>query len=37
MRKSGMEYEGTFYDADFEGSWANRDHYAITAATALRP
>jgi RimJ/RimL family protein N-acetyltransferase len=30
MRKSGMTYMGTFYDADFEGTWAERDHYAIT-------
>jgi [ribosomal protein S5]-alanine N-acetyltransferase len=30
MQKSGMEYEGTFYDADFEGNWANRYRYKIT-------
>lgn len=31
MQKSGMTYLGTFYDADFEGTWAERDHYQITA------
>lgn len=30
MQKSGMEYEGMFYDADFEGNWANRYRYRIT-------
>jgi ribosomal-protein-alanine N-acetyltransferase len=30
MQKSGMAYEGTFYDADFEGNWANRYRYSIT-------
>lgn len=30
MQKSGMSYEGTFYDADFEGNLAERHHYAIT-------
>src|SRR5438874_5773813 len=30
MQKSGMEFEGTFYDADFEGNWANRYRYKIT-------
>jgi [ribosomal protein S5]-alanine N-acetyltransferase len=30
MQKSGMEYEGTFYDADFEGNWAQRHRYRIT-------
>jgi [ribosomal protein S5]-alanine N-acetyltransferase len=30
MQKSGMVYEGTFYDADFEGTWAERHHYKIT-------
>jgi len=29
MQKSGMTYQGTFYDADFEGTWAERHHYAI--------
>jgi [ribosomal protein S5]-alanine N-acetyltransferase len=31
MQKSGMEYEGMFYDADFEENWANRYRYKITA------
>ncbi len=22
MQKAGMRYKGTFYDADFEGNWA---------------
>lgn len=30
MQKSGMEYEGTFYDPNFEGNWANRHRYRIT-------
>ena len=30
MQKCGMAYEGTFYDADFEGNWANRYRYSIT-------
>jgi ribosomal-protein-alanine N-acetyltransferase len=30
MQKCGMAYEGTFYDADFEGNWANRSRYSIT-------
>ena len=30
MQKCGMEYEGTFYDADFEGNWAHRYRYSIT-------
>lgn len=30
MQKSGMKYEGTFYDADFEGNWADRLRYAIS-------
>jgi ribosomal-protein-alanine N-acetyltransferase len=30
MQKSGMEYEGTFYDTDFEGIWAQRHRYRIT-------
>ena len=30
MRNCGMTYEGTFRDADFEGTWAERHHYAIT-------
>lgn len=29
MQKCGMEYEGMFYDADFEGNWANRYRYKI--------
>jgi RimJ/RimL family protein N-acetyltransferase len=32
MHKSGMTFLGTFYDADFEGNWAERDHYAISAS-----
>jgi hypothetical protein len=31
MQKCGMEYEGMFYDADFEEIWANRYRYKITA------
>lgn len=31
MQKAGMTFVGRFYDADFEGRWAERDHYAITA------
>lgn len=31
MEKAGMRYEGTFYDADFEGNWADRHRYAIHA------
>lgn len=31
MEKSGMTHVGTFYDADFEGTWAERHHYEITA------
>ena len=30
MQKCGMAYEGTCYDADFEGNWANRYRYSIT-------
>ena len=30
MRKCGMTYVGTFYDADFEGTWGERHHYRIT-------
>jgi ribosomal-protein-alanine N-acetyltransferase len=30
MQKSGMAYIGTFTDADFEGTWAEREHYQIT-------
>lgn len=29
MQKSGMVYEETFYEPDFEGNWAQRHHYAI--------
>ena len=29
MQKSGMEYEGTFYDSDSEGNWAQRHRYRI--------
>ena len=36
MEKSGMSYVGTFYDADFEGTWAERSHYAITALAGER-
>lgn len=34
MQKSGMTYKGTFYDADFEGTWAERHHYQILAPAA---
>ena len=30
MQKSGMIYEGTSYNADFEGNWAMRHRYAIS-------
>lgn len=30
MQKSGMKYDGTFYDADFEGNMAHRHHYSIS-------
>lgn len=30
MRKSGMIYEGTSYNEDFEGNWATRHFYAIS-------
>ena len=30
MQKSGMVSEGTFYEPDFEGNWAQRHHYAIS-------
>ncbi len=29
MQKSGMTYVKTAYDQDFEGTWAERHHYAI--------
>jgi RimJ/RimL family protein N-acetyltransferase len=32
MQKCGMIYEGMFYNADFEGNWANRYRYSITSA-----
>lgn len=32
MEKAGMRREKTVYDADFEGNWAYRHHYAITRA-----
>lgn len=32
MEKVGMHREKTVYDADFEGNWAYRHHYAITRA-----
>jgi RimJ/RimL family protein N-acetyltransferase len=37
MQKSGMAYEGTFYEADFEGNWANRHRYTITAPPMGKP
>jgi ribosomal-protein-alanine N-acetyltransferase len=33
LQKSGMTSIGTFYDADFEGSWAERQHFMISAPT----
>jgi RimJ/RimL family protein N-acetyltransferase len=36
MQKSGMTYVGTYYDADFEGNWAERHHYKITAQGAAQ-
>jgi RimJ/RimL family protein N-acetyltransferase len=32
MEKVGMRRETTVFDADFEGNWARRHHYAITKA-----
>lgn len=32
MEKAGMRREKTVFDADFEGNWAQRHHYAITKA-----
>jgi [ribosomal protein S5]-alanine N-acetyltransferase len=32
MEKAGMRREKTVYDADSEGNWANRHHYALTRA-----
>jgi RimJ/RimL family protein N-acetyltransferase len=37
MQKSGMAYEGTFYDADFEGNWAERQHYQIRSPAIKAP
>ena len=31
MQKCGMQYEGTMYDNDGLGNWAQRDRYVITA------
>ena len=33
MQKCGMQYEGTIYDDDGLGNWAQRDRYIITAPT----
>lgn len=33
MEKSDMTSVGTFYDADFEGTWAERHHFKISAPT----
>jgi RimJ/RimL family protein N-acetyltransferase len=30
MQKSGLKYEGTFYDADFQGNWKKRHRYGIS-------
>ncbi len=30
MQKSGMTYEGTFYEEDIDGNWATRHRYAIS-------
>ena len=30
MQKSGMTFEGTYFDADFEGNWRQRHHYEIS-------
>ncbi len=32
MEKVGMHRQTTVYDADFEGNWAHRHHYAVTKA-----
>jgi len=37
MQKSGMNYVGAFYDADFEGNRASREHYAIVLQGEKRP
>jgi len=29
IQKSGIHYEGTFYDTDFEGNWTRRHRYTI--------
>lgn len=34
MQKSGMTFAGTYYATDFEGNWAESDHYQITAPAA---
>jgi [ribosomal protein S5]-alanine N-acetyltransferase len=36
MQKIGMQYEGTFYDADSEGNWASRHHYSIVREQSAR-
>jgi [ribosomal protein S5]-alanine N-acetyltransferase len=36
MQKSGIAYEGTFSDADFEGNWAERHHYKISSPSSTR-
>jgi ribosomal-protein-alanine N-acetyltransferase len=33
LQKSGMAFIGTFPDADFEGTWAERQHFTISAPT----
>jgi RimJ/RimL family protein N-acetyltransferase len=35
MQKSGMTCVGTFSDADFEGNWAERQHYEISGPGAV--
>lgn len=36
LEKSGMTWVGTLYDAGFEGTWAERDHDALTAPAMNR-
>ena len=31
MQKCGMTFLGTYFETDFEGNWAESDHYQITA------
>jgi RimJ/RimL family protein N-acetyltransferase len=37
MQKCGMVHVGTFYDAGFEGNWAERHHYNLSATAKETP